>query len=64
MSGNRKTTHPHYSERRRNNVVRIEAGKTKLLCGHYASSHPIAIYPSGRKLYNCPECQTLVKAVR
>ena len=61
---NRKQTiHAKYSDRRRNNVARIEPRTTKLLCGHFVTSHPIAIYPSRRELYDCPHCKRLVKAV-
>jgi hypothetical protein len=37
--------------------------RTKLLCGHYVTSHPVAIFPSRRELYKCPHCNKLVKAL-
>jgi hypothetical protein len=30
-----------------------------LVCGHRASSHAIAIFPSGRRVYRCATCKCL-----
>ena len=51
---------PNYDRSRRvskmaDNVLRETADATELVCGHFARSQPIAIYPSQRKLYDCPE---------
>ena len=51
---------PNYDRNKRvgkmgDNVLRETAGGTLLVCGHTARSQPVAIYPSRRKLYACPE---------
>lgn len=40
---------------KQDNVLRETAGTTALVCGHSTRSQPVAIYPSRRKLYDCPE---------
>lgn len=47
------------------NVLRQEAGRHKLSCGHETNAHPIATYASGEKLYVCPQgCEGLQHGAR
>jgi hypothetical protein len=39
----------------KDNVHRQPSEGHKLACGHYAVTNPVVIYPSGRKMYQCPE---------
>ena len=35
-----------------------------LVCGHYATTQPIAVFPNKRKLYRCPKGCGLQKSKR
>jgi hypothetical protein len=59
----RQTIHDGGADKKRNNVASSSPKGRKLMCGHYVTSHPVAIYPSRRELYNCPVCKKLVKAL-
>lgn len=54
----------HDPEKRKDNVLRETQQGKALLCGHFATSNPVAIYPGGRKLYDCPRGCGLQKAKR
>lgn len=51
-------------DRKPDNVLRETANGTPLMCGHVALGQPVAIYPSKRKLYQCPKGCGLQKSKR
>lgn len=51
-------------DRKSDNVLRETASGTPLVCGHVAQGQPVAIYPSKRKLFQCPKGCGLQKSKR
>lgn len=55
MPGRRPFNYDHEHRRRGGKTLVESAHKVKLLCGHETTGFPVAIYPSRRELYVCPE---------